>query len=197
MNIRSIVFSSIILAGVLLVSCKDGEIGPEGPKGDTGATGATGAAGPKGDKGAIGDPGDPGTKGNFNIIVKKMDGGEITAGTNGAGYSWWWSGGDLPAELVENSAVYVYLLAENGVWYVLPGDVWSVASNGWHNFALRIHFEDNRTLTRIRITRTKGTGNLKFTAASILIVPRAAGARQANVDYSDYHVVKELYNLED
>lgn len=197
MNIKSIVFSGILLSGVLFVGCKEGEIGPQGLKGDTGATGASGAVGVKGDKGTVGDPGNPGVSGNLNVIVKNLGGGEISAGTNGAGYSWFYTNNDLPPTIVENSVVYIYLKSPDGAWYVLPGDVWSAASNGWHNFALRIHFEDNRTTSRFRITRTRGTGTLTFTDAKLLLVPRATEALQAAPYYSDYAAVKEFYNLED
>ncbi len=197
MNIKSIVFSCVILSGIFFVACKDGEIGPQGQKGETGIAGATGAAGVKGDKGATGDTGNPGANGNFNVIVKDLGGGEIAAGTNGAGYSWLFVNNDLPAALVENSAVYMYLKTQDDAWYVLPGDVWSIASNSWHSFAMRIYFENNRADTRFRITRTKGTGIFTFNAARILLVPRVAGARQANVDHSNYAAVKAFYNIED
>lgn len=197
MNIKSIVFSGVMLTGILLWGCKEGEMGPQGLKGDTGATGTSGAAGPKGDKGATGDPGNPGANGNFNVIVKNLGAGEIGEGTNGAGYSWIYTNNDLSTQLVDNSAVYVYLKSPDGAWYVLPGDVWSTVSNSWHSFALRIHFEDNRTTSRFRITRTKGTGILTFTEARILLVPRAASARQAALDFSDYHAVRDFYHLED
>lgn len=197
MNIKSILFSGILLSGILLTGCKEGEMGPEGARGDTGATGATGTTGIKGDKGATGDPGNPGANGNFNVIVKSIGSGEIGAGTNGAGISLPYVGSDLPAATVENSAVYLYLRSPDGAWYVAPGDVWSTTSNSWHSLTLQILFEENRTKTRFNIRRTKGTGTLPFTEGRLLLVPKAAGGRQANVDYSNYPAVKAFYHLED
>ncbi len=182
---------ALVASGMLLIAC-EGEVGPQGPKGDTGTAGTAGAPGAKGDKG---DPGDQGKQGanNGNVIVKEWGGGEITAGTNGAGYSWLYT--DLPADVVEASAVYVYLQMPSGVWFVLPGSLMSEASNTYQTFALRVTFEENRTRSRFRITRTEGTGTLTFTAGRLVLVPKKAAARQAVVDYTDYEAVKKYYNL--
>lgn len=186
---------ALIVAGMVLVGCK-GDIGPQGPKGDTGTTGTTGAPGAKGDKGDSGEIGEPGVD-NGNIIVKELSGGEITAGTNGAGYSWWYDSGTLSPDDVEASAVHFYMQVPSGTWFVLPGAVLSEATNTFHTFALRVTIEENRTRSRFRITRTEGEGVLTFKAARVILVPKTVAARQAAVDYADYEAVKKYYHLAD
>ncbi len=183
---------ALVAVSMMFAACK-GEVGPQGPKGDTGTTGTAGTPGAKGDKG---DPGDRGEQGanNGNIIVIEWEAGEITAGTNGAGYSWSY-GPELPADVVEASAVYVYLQMPSGVWFILPGTVMSEGSNTYQTFALRVTIEENRTRSRFRITRTEGEGALAFSAGRLILVPKTAAARQAAVDYTDYEAVKKYYNL--
>lgn len=185
---------ALAAAGIIFTAC-EGEVGPQGPKGDAGIAGTAGAAGAKGDKGDTGEPGLDGAD-NGNIVVKELGGGEISAGTNGAGYSWVY-GSELPADVVEASAVYFYLQMPSGVWFVLPGAVLSEASNTYQTFALRVTTEENRTRSRFRITRTEGEGALTFTAGRIILVPETAAARQSAVDYTDYEAVKKYYNLAD
>lgn len=185
---------ALVAAGTIFTAC-DGEVGPQGPKGDTGAVGAVGAPGAKGDKGDAGTSGANGLN-NGNIIVRSLEGGSISAGTNGAGYSWSF-GSDLSADIVESSAAYMYLQMPSGAWYAMPGSILN-AENIYQTFALRVTIEENRTLSRFRLTRTEGAGTLTFTAARIVLVPKAAGARLASlVDYTNYEAVKQYYNLTD
>ncbi len=185
---------ALVAVSMMFIAC-EGEVGPQGPKGDTGTVGTAGAPGAKGDKGDPGDRGEPGVN-SGNVIVKELGGGEIGSGTNGAGYSWFW-GTDLPADVVEASAVYLYLQMPSGTWFVLPGAVRSEVNNTWQTFALRVTIEENRTRSRFRITRTEGEGALTFKAGSLILVPKTAAARQAAVDYTDYEAVKKYYNLAD
>jgi hypothetical protein len=182
-----------IMVGMILIACND-EVGPQGPKGDMGQAGTAGALGAKGDKGDTGDPGEKGSD-NGNIIVDKLEGGQISEGTNGSGYSWWYDN-DWTADVVEASAVHVYLQMPSGIWYALPGAVLAEPGNTWQTFALRVTIEENRTRTRFRITRTEGAGALTFSAARIIMVPKTAGARMVAVDYTDYNAVKKYYNLD-
>lgn len=185
---------AILFVSVLFVAC-EGDVGPEGSKGVTGDAGAVGVTGPKGDKGSQGDAGTPGKNGNVEVIILNDAGRSIPAGigTNAA----WVIGYDVIAKArAESSGIYMYLkLPRNPEeWVAVPGSVFF--SGGSHqSFAMATRFDANNM--RVTVTRTEGAGELAFSAAKFLIIPKAANGRQVAVDYSDYNAVKKYYNLAD
>ncbi len=153
-------------------ACKPGD---PGPKGDTGAIGATGPAGPQG---AVG-----------SANVTQITYGSRTHTGNLIEYTM----PGVSAAMVNQSAVFVYLNNNGGLWYPIPG-----IFNGTNEYRTNFVPATNSTVRVIRVAGGPG-GTDTFTATRVVLIPAATlvNGRKAAIDYSDYEAVKKAYNLPD
>ncbi len=102
-----------IVLGLLVITCKNGEVGPVGPNGQAGKAGAAGAKGATGDKGPNGDKGATGASGTYNsfqtgwkdIIWEK----DANQSVNGDAFSFNFKDPKITTQIVESSFRDIYL----------------------------------------------------------------------------------------
>ncbi len=207
----------VLLSAVVLFNCKgeQGDPGPAGPQGEKGETGSQGPIGPQGATGAQGAIGPKGTHeasttatridltatfGEWNIYTLRESSYtfqyEINLKTP-----------QITQDVYDNAIVLVYRRdPENTPWRLLPFSLDRSFSDNGQTIYINEEWNVAYYVGQVTVSCKYWASEERFYPARnvnqnntfrVVILPTSPAGRRANIDYNDYGLVKQLYNLPD
>lgn len=193
--IRQFLFFGLLSCTVLFFSCEGppGPTGPQGTQGATGPQGAQGVAGPTGAQGPAGPQGAPGPKGDPGNPAGaiQISFGPSTSDTRGLFELNPAIPANQTASAIEKGIVNCYVKG-SGFWYQVPGKV--LLSSAEVDDMLFVYRVENNQIT-IRLSTVRVFKRVSFEDIRFVFVPAQNARLSADLDWSDYRQVQEMFHL--
>lgn len=183
---KQLILSSVIFMMLTIISCKKGEQGDIGP---------AGIAGTKGTKGATGDTGISDSKGMLSSDWITIKGTEWRTSTTANTYFASYTSPILTADIINKGMLYVFMKPEgDGFIDALP---YANVSTG-RRFTALVAVSNGSPIIQFNQSVTPPSSTFSTTANySFRFVVVPAGARMANIDWTNYEEVKKALNWKD